>query len=337
MSLTTKRVHRRVAMVAVASTALLTSACMSPDNGGGDAADYPDKTIELMVPAAAGGGWDATARNMQQVVQSEEIADANIEVFNLEGGGGATGLSQLISREEGDPYKLMIGGLVMIGALEAANSPVELSDAETIATLTSETEAFVVAADSEFETINDVLDAYKQDPSSVTFGGGSAGGSDQIVAGLTVEAAGGDPAELKYIGYSGGGEAIAGILSGDVEVGVSGLSEFESQVEGGAMRLLAISSDEERDVAGEPAPTLVDAGYDVDFVNWRAIFAPPGLSDEESQAVADFVDEIHSSPAWEEVLEQQGWADDYRTGDEAQEFVDSETERIAGVLEGLGL
>ena len=329
---------RRPAPVVAGLTALAAlTACSQSAGGSADAStEFPSETVEIMVPAAAGGGWDSTARAMQKVIEDEDVVTEPVEVFNVEGSGGATGLSQL-QKSEGDPHALMVTGLVMIGALELADSPLSFEDTTPIATLTSETEAFVVPADSPYQTIEDVVADVEKDPGSVTFGGGSAGGSDQLVAAELLKAAGADPSKLKYIGYSGGGEAVAGILSGDVEVGVSGLSEFEGQVESGDMRLLAISTDEQLEVAGETAPTLMDAGYDIDFANWRAIVAAPGLSDEETAAVADMVDELHGTEAWKQALADNGWGDFYKTGDEAQEFVDAEVERVEALYQDLGL
>ncbi len=258
-------------------------------------------------------------------------------MINREGGGGATGLAELTARDKGDPYKLMIGGLVMIGALKQANSPLSVTNATAIATLTSEAEIFVVRADSPFQNIQDVVNAYRADPKSVIFGGGSAGGSDHIVIGEMLQAAKLNPADMNYVGYAGGGEATAGILSGDVKVGVSGVSEFEGQVESGAMRVLAVSSKDEVDVAGKPAPTLTSAGLDVDFVNWRAIFAPPELSDADVEGITAFIDRIHSSEQWKALLEKRGWTDDYRTGDDAAKFVADQEKQTASTLDELGL
>lgn len=333
-----RSVARRSAAVAAGLTTALTLAACNQTAGGSASGEeeFPSKTVEIMVPAAAGGGWDSTARAMQKVIEDEDVVTEPVEVFNVEGSGGATGLSQL-QKSEGDPHALMVTGLVMIGALELADSPLSFEDTTPIATLTSETEAFVVPADSPYQTIEDVVADVEKDPGSVTFGGGSAGGSDQLVAAELLKAAGADPSKLKYIGYSGGGEAVAGILSGDVEVGVSGLSEFEGQVESGDMRLLAISTDEQLEVAGETAPTLMDAGYDIDFANWRAIVAAPGLSDADTAAVADMVDELHGTEAWKQALEDNGWGDFYKTGDEAQEFIDAEVERVEALYQDLGL
>ena len=327
--------RRTVAVTAGLALAGALAAC-GQSGSGGDAADYPSETVEIMVPAAAGGGWDSTGRTMQKVIEEEDVVKESVEVFNVEGGGGATGLAQL-QKDEGDPHNLMMTGLVMIGALQLASSPVSLENTTPIAILTTEAEAFVVPKDSEFQTIQDVVEAYKADPESVTFGGGSAGGSDQLVVAELIKAVGGDTSKLKYVGYSGGGEATAGILSGDVAVGVSGVSEFEGQIESGDMRLLAISTAETQDVAGEPAPTLQDAGYDVDFSNWRAIVAAPGLSDEQTQAVTDVVDKMHGTQAWKDALEQNGWSDLYKTGGEAQQYIEDETQRVDDLYQELGL
>jgi putative tricarboxylic transport membrane protein len=341
MSVLRPRRSRRLfpAIVLSATVALTVGTACAPgaDKGGDAAKNYPTKPIELLVPAKPGGGWDQTARGLQQVVQEAKLTDQSIEVVNREGGGGATGLAKFTARDKGDPYTLMIGGLVMIGALKQANSPLSVTDATTIATLTSEAEVFVVRADSPFQTIQDVVNAYRANPKSVIFGGGSAGGSDHIVIGQMLKAAKLNPADMNYIGYAGGGEATAGILSGDVQVGVSGVSEFESQIESGAMRLLAISSNDEIKVAGKPAPTLTSAGLDVDFVNWRAIFAPPGLSDADVDGITAFIDRIHSTQQWKALLEQRGWADDYRTGDDAAKFVADQETKTASTLDELGL
>ncbi|MFE9657259.1 Bug family tripartite tricarboxylate transporter substrate binding protein [Micromonospora sp. NPDC006431] len=327
---------RRTAAIA-AGLALSTALAACGQNAGGSSSDqYPSKTINFMVPAAAGGGWDSTARAMQQVIQKKNLAHKPVEVFNVAGGGGATGLAQL-QKEKGDPHALMMTGLVMIGALTRANSPVSLKNTTPIATLTAEAEAFVVPANSKYKTIQDVVNAYQQDPSSVTFGGGSAGGSDHLVTGQLLKAAGTDPSKLKYVGYSGGGEATAGILSGDVGVGVSGVSEFESQIESGKMRLLAISTATPQEVAGKPAPTLKDAGYDVDFSNWRAVVAAPGLSDKDKQAVTDLVDKLHETQEWKDVLKTNGWDDFYKTGAEAQQYIEGETKRVEQLYKDLGL
>jgi putative tricarboxylic transport membrane protein len=323
-------------MAGLTALAALTACSQSAGGSADSSTEFPSETVEVMVPAAAGGGWDATARAMQKAIEDEDVVTETVEVFNVEGSGGATGLAQL-QKNEGDPHALMVTGLVMIGALELADSPLSFEDTTPIATLASETEAFVVPADSPYQTIEDVVADVKNDPGSVTFGGGSAGGSDQLVAAELLKAAGSEPSSLKYIGYSGGGEAVAGILSGDVEVGVSGLSEFEGQIESGEMRLLAISTDEQLEVAGETAPTLMDAGYDIDFANWRALVAAPGLSDEEAVAVSDMVDELHGTEAWKQALEENGWGDFYKTGDEAQQFVEAEVERVEALYQDLGL
>jgi putative tricarboxylic transport membrane protein len=334
--------HRRrlrrvgIAGAAVALGASVAACGSTGSSGSGDAADFPTQTVEIMVPAAAGGGWDSTARAMQKVIENDKIIDEPVEVFNVEGGGGATGLSQL-QGDKGNPHHLMMTGLVMIGALGQANSPVSLEDTTPLATLTEEAEAFVVPKNSKFTTINDVVKAFKADPTKVTFGGGSAGGSDHLVVGELIAAADGDPSEIKYVGYSGGGEATAGILSGDVEVGVSGVSEFEAQIKSGDMRLLAVSTADPLKVAGKPAPSLKSAGYDVDFSNWRAIVGPPELSKSQSAAATKMLEQVHSSAGWRAALKKNGWTDFFQTGAKAQQFIADETKRVDTLSKELGL
>ena len=112
-------------------------------------------------------------------------------------------------------------------------------------------------------------------PEAISWGGGSAGGSDQILAGLIAEAVGVSPARVNYIAFSGGGESLSAIVGGQVTAGINGLAELAAQIEAGSVRALAISSGER--LPGLAVPTLREQGVDVEFENWRSVMAPPGL------------------------------------------------------------
>jgi putative tricarboxylic transport membrane protein len=133
----------------------------------------------IMAPANPGGGWDGTARAMQEVMQAEGIAPS-VEVINVPGAGGTVGLAQFVADSAGDPTKLIVGGYVMVGAILTNAAPVTLKDVTPIARLTGDTEAIVVPAASDIQTLADLVEKLKADPGSVSWAGGSAGGVDHI-------------------------------------------------------------------------------------------------------------------------------------------------------------
>lgn len=301
----------------------------------GDGEDYPEGDVELMAPADPGGGWDQTARAMQSTLTESGVVEENVEVYNVGGAGGTIGLAQFVSDNAGDPNQLMVMGLVMVGAIQLNDSPVDLSQTTPIASLLTEWEAIVVPADSEYQTLEQLVEAFRADPGSISWAGGSAGSTDQILIGLLAQEVGVDPAEVNYIAHSGGGEANSAILSGGVSAGVSGLAEVRDQVEAGQMRLLAVSSDERIEEAD--APTIVESGYDLVVPNWRGVMAPPDISDEDREAIVGMIEEMHDTTEWQETLEANGWTDFFQTGEEYETFLDEENQRVRDVLGEMGL
>ena len=195
--------------------------------------DWPTDSLEIMAPAAPGGGWDTTAREVQRVLTEEQIVGQSVEVFNVEGSGGTIGLAQLATENSGNENMLMMMGLVMIGGIQLNQSPVTLDQITPVARLTTEFEVIVVPVDSPYQTLDDLITAFQADPGSISWGGGSAGGTDHILVGLIAQATGVDPTSITYVPYSGGGEALAAILGGQVTAGVSGVSEWQAQIESG--------------------------------------------------------------------------------------------------------
>jgi len=308
--------------------------------------NYPSDTLQIMAPAAPGGGWDTTAREIQRVLEGG-IVDQSVEVFNVEGAGGTIGLAQLVNDNSGDPNTLMVMGMVMIGAIGINQADVSLDTVTPIASLTAEYEVIVVPADSEYQTLADLMADFTADPGAVSWAGGSAGGTDHILVGLIAQAAGIDPTQINYIPYSGGGEALAAILGGQVSAGVSGLGEWRDQIISGELRALAISGSSAGGAATPEAtaegdalasiPTLQEQGVDVELANWRGIVAPPGLTDEQRGCIVAMIEEMHGSEAWQQVLAQYGWQDFFKAGDDFSTFLPGEIERINGILKSLGL
>ncbi|MBF5081623.1 tripartite tricarboxylate transporter substrate binding protein [Quadrisphaera sp. INWT6] len=328
----------RAALAGVGAAALLaTAACGSSStgaasgDGGGGAAD-PINRLEIMAPADPGGGWDQTARAMSSAIEGDELAKS-VQVTNVGGAGGTVGLAEL-KNERSEDF-LMVMGLVMVGAIETNQSQATLEDTTPLARLTSEDEIIVVPAASPYQTIDDLVAAMKSEGRGVSIAGGSAGGTDNILAGLIAQEAGVPASDLNYIAYSGGGESLAALLGNQVSAGISGVGEYAEQVASGDLRALAVSGAER--VEGVDAPTLKESGYDIEFTNWRGVVAPPNISDEAEEELEALVDEMHSSAAWTDLVEKNGWTDAYMPGDEFETFLGSEEERISGVLKEIGL
>jgi len=318
----------------LAGTALLAlSACGSTESvGGGSAAEEVDQ-LSFVVPADPGGGWDQTGRAMAKVMEEDGLV-GSAEVANVPGAGGTTGLAQMASEE--DPHTLMVMGHVMLGAVELNKSSVTLDDVTPIASLTEEQEVVVVPADSPYQTLQDLLDDVKARGKEVAIAGGSAGGTDHILAGLIYQDAGMSPSDLSYVPYDGGGESIPALLGGKVDAGVSGAGEYREQVEAGELRALAISGEEPVDGYDGVKP-LSEQGLDVVLTNWRGVVAPGGISDEDKATLLDKVDELHSSDAWQEVLETNDWTDKYVTDQEFGTFIDEQSAEATKTLEQIGL
>lgn len=291
-------------------------------------------SLRVIAPAGPGGGWDQTARAIEEVVRALNLASA-VSVENVPGAGGTIGLAQLASKEAGDPKVLMVMGLVMVGAILTNQSPATLEQSTPIARLTGEFEVIVVPAASELKSMADLTAKLKADTASVSFGGGSAGGTDHILAGLIAKAVGADVTKLNYIPYSGGGEALAAILGGHVTAGISSLSEWEGQIKSGELRLLGISSGSKLD--GLDAPTLKEQGIDIELANWRGVVAPPGIDDAGKAALLDLVKQVHDSAEWKKILGDKKWTDLYLAGDEFSALVADENKRTTEILKGIGL
>jgi len=289
---------------------------------------------KIMAPAAPGGGWDQTARSMQAALQDEGISPS-VQVTNVPGAGGTIGLAQFVNQAGGDPSQLIVGGYVMVGAILTNNSPVTLDQVTPIARLTGEYEAIVVPASSDIQDMAGLVAKLKADPGAVSWGGGSAGGTDHITAGLIAKAAGVDPTKVNYIAFSGGGEALAAILGSQVTVGISGYGEFASQIEAGTLRIIGISSDDR--IAGIDAPTFKEGGVDVSIQNWRMLAAAPGITDEQKTAILADVDKLAKSASWQKTLADKGWADTYLAGDAFVEQLKKDVAATGAILKDIGL
>jgi putative tricarboxylic transport membrane protein len=316
---------RKLVMAAAASAALFSAA---------SAPLAQDLELTITAPAGAGGGWDAAARSLQEVMMATGTAKS-VQVVNVPGAGGTVGLAQFIGSANGSSNQLLVAGITLVGASISNASPVDLTKVTPVARLTGDPLVIVVPKDSPIKTIADLQAQIKGDVAKTIWVGGSAGGADHILAALVTKASGADPAQVNYVAYSGGGESLAAMLGGQATAGVSGYGEWQGQIKSGDLRALAISYPEP--IEGIEAQPLKAQGLDIELVNWRGIFAGPGVEGEKLDALKAAVEKTVTSQEWQAVLKARGWTDYYAPADEFRTFIGSETERVHAILSSIGL
>jgi putative tricarboxylic transport membrane protein len=293
------------------------------------AAQPPEDHLVIVAPAAPGGGWDQTARVLQQVIERRGLARI-VEVQNVPGAAGTIGLAQFVNAGASNTRSLLITGLVMLGATLWNDSPVSIAQTTPIARLTGEYEVIAVPAASTIGDMRQLVQVFRARPEAFAWGGGSAGGTDHILAGLIAEAADVDPRRVNYLAFSGGGEAVAALLGGHVAAGISGYSEFAPHVLSGRLRAIAISSPSRTPAIN--VPTIHDSGLNVEIVNWRGVLGAGGLSDADRVRLTTLVSEAAHSPEWQRTLAEREWSDLYLDGAALDAFLASERTRVTRVV-----
>src|SRR5687767_5395655 len=288
-------------------------------------------SVKMMIPANPGGGWDTTGRELGKAMTASG-AVKNVQYDNKGGAAGTIGLAQFVNSSKGDASALLMGGMVMVGGIIQNKSAVNLTQVTPVARLTSEWEVIVVPANGP-KTLKELVDKFKANPGSVSWGGGSAGGTDHIVAGLLAKAVGVEPAKVNYVPFKGGGQAVSAIIGGHVTAGISGLSEFAPHIKSGKMRALAVTSAK----AIDGIPSLKEQGIDVELSNWRGIFAAPGITAAQRDELIKAVQAGVKSKSWQESLAKNDWADFWLAGDEYGRFVEAENKRLSEILAALSL
>ncbi len=319
---------RRTVMAAATATFALGSMAHA---GGHQVLDE----VHFLIPGGAGGGWDGTARGTgEALVNSGLVGSASYE--NMSGGGGGVAIAHLIENADSLSNTMMVNSTPIVIRSLTGVFPQSFRDLTLVAGTIGDYAALVVSADSDLNSMEDLLGAYREDGMSFAIGGGSVpGGMDHLVAAMAMQAAGEDPTAFNYIPYDAGGAAMAGLLSGEIQALSTGFSEAIALAEQGEVKILGVTAPE-RVPAYDSAPTMVEQGLDTTFVNWRGFFAAPGISDEQVGKFRTALANMYETDEWEEVRARNGWVNIHNSGDEFLTFLEAQEAEIRDLMVKLG-
>lgn len=337
-----RRAKKLVMGLIMSGSLLAMAACNSGQNTTGtkESSKYPEKSITIVAPSGAGGGWDLTARAIAKVVSETKLTDQTVTVENKPGGGGTVFMAEYATKEAKNDYMLFVNSPpILINHLKnEGNSPYGVKDTTPLAQLTKDYGAIAVATDSKYKSINDVLDDLKADPTAVNVGGGSGPGSmDHLVAILPAFKAGIDPKTVKYVSYDGGGEAVAALLGGNVDVIATDVSSLGEYLKAGKIKVLAVESSERLKGDFKDVPTLKEQGIDAEFVIWRGLFGPKEMSDSAKKFWDDTLKKMVESDKWKAELKANNWEYEYKNGEEFTKFLSEQEKLVQDMLESLGM
>ena len=297
--------------------------------------------LHFVIGGGAGGGWDGTARGTgEALTKAGMLKSASFE--NMSGGGGGKALAFMINTKPANTILVQSTPLVLRSitrhkgyVTDGGSGVLSYKNVVPIAGVIGDYGAIAVAKDSPFKNFKDVVDAYNKDPKSVKMAGGSVRGSmDHLIGALAFQVAGANPNNVIYVPYDAGGKALAGLLSGETQMISTGLGELMGARD--QVRIIGITAPER--VADAPdAPTLKEQGYDVQFVNWRGFFGPPGMSSSMKNEIAKMLGDVQKTPEWEAVRKRNAWVNIYNPGDKFISFLENQTVEMTALMKKLGV
>lgn len=300
------------------------------------AAGYPEKPVEMIAAGNAGGGLDLTARALETALRETRLFPETFAIKNVGGAGGNVARAQ-VHQKKGDGHVLYLESNRIYVNRIVGTTQLSQKDVTPIGRLITEYVAWVVRADSPYQSPKEVLDKLKQNPESVVFGVGTTPSNDQMNILRPVMAYGIDPKKIKVVSFKSGGDLMIQLLGGHVPVISTGLSEAIEQVKAGKARVIAVSAP--KPLPGDLAkvPTWRSLGIDVSILHWRGVFAPPGIPREVVAYWDRTLGQLVKTDAWKKQLEQHGWFDAYADSATFSRDLDAEEKIYAEILTDLGM
>ena len=317
---------------------ILTIAVFAASLGTAFAADYPSKNFECIAPAGPGGGWDTTMRMAAKILTEQKIITTAMPVTNKPGGGGGVGLTY-IQRKKGDPYSLIVYSPPLILINLTGQSKLSFQNITPLAMIMNDFGAFGIPKNSSYKDINEVFEAIKKDPKSVKVGGTSAMGSMDHIQFLVAAKAAGvtDLKSIQYIAFQGG-EGIAALMGGHIDVLSTGMTELAGLKESGDVKVLAVTSPE-RIPSGSlsDVPTLKDMGIDAEYVVWRGIFGAPDMPEAEKGFMQAALKKMTETDDWKEFCSRNGLINTFMGSSDFHAFLEKSNEETKALLAEIGM
>lgn len=294
------------------------------------AADWPARSIDLVVPIAAGGGTDIIARAVAN--ELGPVLGQSIVVHNRAGANGTIGTSA-VAREAPDGYTIMVGSI----GTHAANDclydlPYDpLKDFVPIALLAKYNNVFIVTADSDIDSIQDLVAKAKAEPGKLTHAVTVIGSSSHLAIERFKQVAGID---MLAIPYNGALAATTDLMGGRVDLMLDTVVSQYGNVSVGKMRALGSTMASERSAVLPEVPTVAEQGYpDFDTVGWTGLFAPAGTPPEIVNKIAEGLQQVYATGKLQETLGSRGLDVVTTTPTEFAQYVAQERDTWCEVIE----
>jgi putative tricarboxylic transport membrane protein len=295
---------------------------------------------ECIAPANAGGGWDFTCRQVGKTLQDLKLIPGTMQVSNMAGGSGGVAFAFVTGKRDSDNNLIVAASSATSTRLAQGAFPgASAEQVKWIASVGADYGVIAVAKDSPINTLPELMDKLKADPSSLAFAGGSAvGGWDHLKVLMAAKKAGFDDVrKVKYVAFEGGGEAITQLLGGNVQVFSGDASEAKGFVDSGDIKVIAVLAPDRMPGDFGKFPTAKEQGIDVVGANWRGFYGPGNMSDEAYDYWVKSIATLYASPEWKATMEANGLAPLDLQGAEFTEFVHKSIADIEGLSKEIGL
>lgn len=301
----------------------------------------PSRPIEFVVASGAGGGTDNFARTIQAILTRDGIIDNPIVVLNKGGGSGAEAF--LYARQnDGDPHKLIFGTNNVYLLPHVAKLAYTVEDLQPVAALALDEFLVWVKADSPYQTVMDLVNAAKEAPGTIPFGGSQSKDTDETLVALIEQTTG---ADFKYIPFNGGGEVGVQLAGGHVAANVNNPNENAGQWQAGAVRPLCVFAPQRMaesapisgDMGWHDIPTCKEQGLEIDSYQMpRTVWLPAGTEPDVLAYYQAALQKVAESDAWKEYLAKTSQSASFLTGDELAKFIETSEGNAVKVFEAEG-